>query len=339
MDRLNGMSLFSGIGGIDLAIKDWVRTRIYCELDTYCQGVLLSRMQFGMTLQPCREGNYEDSSTLSSVGSRNEKDHARTLALQDMEKAWLESEADYFSRSFAWPKKSSPNSYSLKTQREYSQMEESKLSKRLPPSGIAYDGLLRAVKRLDHPKIVKDGLCLPTPKASDSKRTDSPCERRRHSPDLTTFLNMKYQTKGKKVHPHFIEWMMTYPLNWTCLSLFARNWMNRDVKKTTLRKRTQRLISLTGKSCGQCGSIKNLQRHHPNYTSEDCMIVCQICHKNIHLKEKTWGRGYKKEANCIICSELFNPKHSKQNKLCGKKECSTAFGKLNAAKRWKKNVE
>ena len=41
------MSLFSGIGGIDLAIKDWVRTCIYCELDSYCQGVLLSRMQDG----------------------------------------------------------------------------------------------------------------------------------------------------------------------------------------------------------------------------------------------------------------------------------------------------
>lgn len=47
VDRLNGMSLFSGIGGIDIALKDWVRTCIYCELDTYCQCVLLSRMQDG----------------------------------------------------------------------------------------------------------------------------------------------------------------------------------------------------------------------------------------------------------------------------------------------------
>ena len=47
MDRLNGMSLFSGIGGIDIALKEWVRTCVYCELDSYCQGVLLSRMQDG----------------------------------------------------------------------------------------------------------------------------------------------------------------------------------------------------------------------------------------------------------------------------------------------------
>ena len=39
---------------------------------------------------------------------------ARTSLLLELEKAWQESEADYFSRSCAWPKKSSPTSYSLK---------------------------------------------------------------------------------------------------------------------------------------------------------------------------------------------------------------------------------
>lgn len=47
MDRLNGMSLFSGIGGIDYALKEWMRTQIYCEIEPYCQSVLLSRMQDG----------------------------------------------------------------------------------------------------------------------------------------------------------------------------------------------------------------------------------------------------------------------------------------------------
>lgn len=47
MDRLRGLSLFSGIGGIDLALRSWVRTVAYCEIDRYCQGVLLSRMQSG----------------------------------------------------------------------------------------------------------------------------------------------------------------------------------------------------------------------------------------------------------------------------------------------------
>lgn len=44
---LNGVDLFSGIGGLSLALSPWVRTFAYCENDSYCQGVLLSRMQTG----------------------------------------------------------------------------------------------------------------------------------------------------------------------------------------------------------------------------------------------------------------------------------------------------
>jgi DNA (cytosine-5)-methyltransferase 1 len=44
---LNGLSLFSGIGGIDVALSDYVRPIAYCEIDPYCQGVLLSRMVSG----------------------------------------------------------------------------------------------------------------------------------------------------------------------------------------------------------------------------------------------------------------------------------------------------
>lgn len=41
---LNGLDLFSGIGGMSLGLKEWVRPIAYCEIDPYCQGVLLSRM-------------------------------------------------------------------------------------------------------------------------------------------------------------------------------------------------------------------------------------------------------------------------------------------------------
>jgi DNA (cytosine-5)-methyltransferase 1 len=44
---MNGLDLFSGIGGIGLALEPWVRTVAYCEQDRYAQGVLLSRMQSG----------------------------------------------------------------------------------------------------------------------------------------------------------------------------------------------------------------------------------------------------------------------------------------------------
>jgi DNA (cytosine-5)-methyltransferase 1 len=44
---MNGLDLFSGIGGIALALKPWVRTVSYCENNRFCQSVLLSRMWSG----------------------------------------------------------------------------------------------------------------------------------------------------------------------------------------------------------------------------------------------------------------------------------------------------
>jgi DNA (cytosine-5)-methyltransferase 1 len=44
---LNGLDLFSGIGGLSIALRDWVRPLVYCEIDPYCQGVLLSRQANG----------------------------------------------------------------------------------------------------------------------------------------------------------------------------------------------------------------------------------------------------------------------------------------------------
>ena len=44
---MNGLDLFSGIGGITLALQEYVRPLIYCEIDKYCQSLLLQRMQEG----------------------------------------------------------------------------------------------------------------------------------------------------------------------------------------------------------------------------------------------------------------------------------------------------
>lgn len=45
--KLNGISLFSGYGGIDLALSEYVRPILYCEIEKYVQGVLISRMDDG----------------------------------------------------------------------------------------------------------------------------------------------------------------------------------------------------------------------------------------------------------------------------------------------------
>jgi DNA (cytosine-5)-methyltransferase 1 len=44
---LYGLDLFSGIGGISLALAPWVKPIAYCENDRYAKDVLLSRMRDG----------------------------------------------------------------------------------------------------------------------------------------------------------------------------------------------------------------------------------------------------------------------------------------------------
>lgn len=46
-NRLLGLDLFSGIGGITVALAPWVRTIAYCDIERYCTGDLLSRMADG----------------------------------------------------------------------------------------------------------------------------------------------------------------------------------------------------------------------------------------------------------------------------------------------------
>jgi DNA (cytosine-5)-methyltransferase 1 len=58
-----GLDLFSGIGGIGLALEPWVRTVAYCEQDRYAQSVLLSRMQSG---QIDRAPIWDDVTTLQT---------------------------------------------------------------------------------------------------------------------------------------------------------------------------------------------------------------------------------------------------------------------------------
>lgn len=62
MNRLRGLDLFSGIGGISLALSPWVETVAYCEREPYAQAVLLERMQSNdLDIAPI----WDDVTTLS----------------------------------------------------------------------------------------------------------------------------------------------------------------------------------------------------------------------------------------------------------------------------------
>ena len=44
---MNAISLFSGIGGLDLAISGVARTQLYVEIDPVCQAILSRRIADG----------------------------------------------------------------------------------------------------------------------------------------------------------------------------------------------------------------------------------------------------------------------------------------------------
>jgi len=44
---LNGLDLFSGIGGLTIALSEWVNPIAYCEINAFCQGILISRISDG----------------------------------------------------------------------------------------------------------------------------------------------------------------------------------------------------------------------------------------------------------------------------------------------------
>ena len=120
-------------------------------------------LQSGMTYEALRESNSYHSPLICYT----EDSHARTSALQDAEKAWQESEADWFSRSCAWPKKSSPSSYSLRMSQQ-SQVEADFGSlEKLPKWGMIVDGALYPLRPLEHYTVARGGSFLPTPNTLD----------------------------------------------------------------------------------------------------------------------------------------------------------------------------
>jgi len=178
----------------------------------------------GMTLERCKEAislGFATSFTAASL--------ARISALLDMEKDWMESEADYFSKSYAYPKKSSPNSYFWRTSLQLHPEEVYPRLERLPRWGMIVDGVLYPVKDLWRRIKEKDGSFLPTPTASQAGkpvRMPSPSRKSKtHGYDIQDRIGEREpEIIGKKINVHLLEWMLGYPLNWTELEPWAIQW-------------------------------------------------------------------------------------------------------------------
>lgn len=106
-----------------------------------------------------------------------------------------------------------------------------------------------------------------------------------------------------------------------------------QISKAGVRKRAQRAVSLTGEKCSECGSTDSLERHHPDYSKpEEVLILCKKCHTEHDLAEgyKTPRRAPKA---CVVCGTMFAPTHS-TNKTCKSVVCRAELGRRNANKRW-----
>lgn len=79
-----------------------------------------------------------------------------------------------------------PNSRSLKTSQATLDLDLTPSSLTLPRSGGMRNGQLYERVTSEHHTVVSDSSLLPTPVASDHKRRDSPADRRRKSPGITT---------------------------------------------------------------------------------------------------------------------------------------------------------
>lgn len=118
---------------------------------------------------------FSSQSTSSTAGF-----HVRTLALREMEKVWQESEADYFSKSCAWPKKQSPRSFSLKTSPQSEHADFQQCSENLPKQGMIVDMVFYPLTTWVRRTLEKDGSCWATPNCMDSLPPRSPETMEKH---------------------------------------------------------------------------------------------------------------------------------------------------------------
>jgi hypothetical protein len=186
---------------------------------------------------------------------------ARISAVQARVRDWEESEAVFFSRSFAWPKKYSPLSYSLKTCQRSEQGDWIELSRNLPRWGMTFGGQCYPLQKLGlrtkenagscwatpvaddsvervqgkwnsrgEPKLSAQVRLWPTPRAADGSQNQRTLEgvkkeiSRKGAPqDLVSAVRLQ-TPNGGQLNPTWTEWLMGFPIGWTELNALGMQW-------------------------------------------------------------------------------------------------------------------
>lgn len=183
-----------------------------------------------------------------------EASHAKTLVLQEMEKAWQESEAGYSTKLSGLQKKLERRLYSWKTSQPLELADFLKSSEHLPKWGMTVAGRVYLPQALEFHTKGKDGFYLPTPTAQNYGSNKGGAAGRmgkvRYSlnylwkmgliPTLTVsqkgYDNQKNGTKtlslcglwrattGTTMPSSFCEWIMGYEIGHTKLNALGIQW-------------------------------------------------------------------------------------------------------------------
>jgi len=147
-----------------------------------CQTDLCQWLLYGTTSKRSMPMSCKFLWTLFTEGSL-----ARISALQDAKKAWLESEADFFSRSYGSFARYDHSSSSWKMSQELLPFLEP-LQELWPRSGMIVAGECYPLMTWERRTIERDGSVLPTPTAQEGGyNQSSPTSKKR--PTLTTMAS------------------------------------------------------------------------------------------------------------------------------------------------------
>jgi len=214
------------------------------------------------------ESNFEEKLT-----SFTEDFPAKTLAVQDAEQVWRESEAVFSSKCVAWSKKSNLDSSFWKTSRPYAHADLLKSPSHWQLWGMICDGLVYLPQALEPCTLEKGGSYWGTPNTMDHLPARDPEALKRHltqgaragrsrpanlREQITNYQFWPTPTKedyrrrgpnsrqqglpekignvGGQLNPDWVEWLMGLPSGWTQLTGNQSQIFHESRKKKSIAK-------------------------------------------------------------------------------------------------------
>src|SRR3990167_726335 len=225
----------SGSSQSPIAKVKGTRLVFFCRV---CKKVNFLLLPFGTM---CEHSKVQDSMDLWT--SYMEDSHDRISALRELEKAWKESAADYFTRSSDLLMKYDRSSSSWKMSLLFGQEAPTRLSENWPACGMMLGGSLYRLAMLGRTTNGKDGGFWPTPCGANNGGKNGKTKLKRmlwRTPlgmdvEKSGHGNLLHQVKywptprlaaevGGQLNPTWVEWLMGYPTEWTKLNVLAMRW-------------------------------------------------------------------------------------------------------------------